>query len=166
MNGRTIRLVLFGPTRVGKTSYIKRFLTDKFDPEYIPTIGYGYYKGSIETFHGKIDLDILDGAGYDPFILYRYGLNVNADGAISFLDVFDENKMTTSLRLEENFRIVNPAPIIRIASKADIFPGNVKPLIYKSNAIPTSAAFSYNIDVPIRILLNRIFTRSLIRTIK
>ena len=60
------RLIILGSAKVGKTAIVKRFLANKFDDKYTPTI---------EDFHRKVyrikgeayRLDILDTSGNDPF---------------------------------------------------------------------------------------------------
>lgn len=64
------RLVILGSSKVGKTAIISRFLNNKFDENYTPTI---------EDFHRKIykirgeayRLDILDTSGNHPFPAMR-----------------------------------------------------------------------------------------------
>ena len=64
------RLVILGTAKVGKTAIVNRFLNNKFDENYTPTI---------EDFHRKVyrikgepyRLDILDTSGNDPFPAMR-----------------------------------------------------------------------------------------------
>lgn len=60
------RLVILGSAKVGKTAIVNRFLNNKYDDKYTPTI---------EDFHRKVykirgetyRLDILDTSGNNPF---------------------------------------------------------------------------------------------------
>ena len=64
------RLVILGSTTVGKTAIVTRFLEDRFEVKYTPTI---------EDFHRKVyrirgeayRLDILDTSGNNPFPAMR-----------------------------------------------------------------------------------------------
>ena len=64
------RMVILGSTKVGKTAIISRFLNEKCDDQYTPTI---------EDFHRKFysirgelyKLDILDTSGNHPFPAMR-----------------------------------------------------------------------------------------------
>lgn len=64
------RMVILGSTKVGKTAIISRFLNERFDDHYTPTI---------EDFHRKFysirgdvyQLDILDTSGNHPFPAMR-----------------------------------------------------------------------------------------------
>lgn len=64
------RMVILGSTKVGKTAIISRFLNERFDDQYTPTI---------EDFHRKFysirgdvyQLDILDTSGNHPFPAMR-----------------------------------------------------------------------------------------------
>lgn len=64
------RLVMLGSSKVGKTSIVTRFLENRYDDKYTPTI---------ENFHRKIyrirgeayRLDLLDTSGNNPFPAMR-----------------------------------------------------------------------------------------------
>ncbi|XP_058851974.1 dexamethasone-induced Ras-related protein 1 isoform X2 [Acipenser ruthenus] len=64
------RMVILGSTKVGKTAIVSRFLNERFDDQYTPTI---------EDFHRKFysirgevyQLDILDTSGNHPFPAIR-----------------------------------------------------------------------------------------------
>jgi len=64
------RLVLLGSSKVGKTALVTRFLDNRYDDKYTPTI---------ENFHRKIynirgesyRLDLLDTSGNNPFPAMR-----------------------------------------------------------------------------------------------
>ena len=64
------RMVIMGSTKVWKTAIISRFLNERFDDQYTPTI---------EDFHRKFysirgdvyQLDILDTSGNHPFPAMR-----------------------------------------------------------------------------------------------
>jgi len=64
------RLVLLGSSKVGKTALVTRFLDNRFDDKYTPTI---------ENFHRKMynirgesyRLDLLDTSGNNPFPAMR-----------------------------------------------------------------------------------------------
>ncbi|KAL7860192.1 hypothetical protein AOLI_G00165410 [Acnodon oligacanthus] len=64
------RMVILGSTKVGKTAIVSRFLNERFDDQYTPTI---------EDFHRKFysirgdvyQLDILDTSGNHPFPAMR-----------------------------------------------------------------------------------------------
>lgn len=85
------RLVVLGSSKVGKTSIVSRFLNNKFEETYTPTI---------EDFHRKIykirgetyRLDILDTSGNHPFPAMR---------RLSFITgkVFYSNKMSRKIPL-------------------------------------------------------------------
>uniref|UniRef100_T1IYA5 Dexamethasone-induced Ras-related protein 1 n=1 Tax=Strigamia maritima TaxID=126957 RepID=T1IYA5_STRMM len=65
-----IRLVILGSSKVGKSAIVSRFLSNRFEDNYTPTI---------EDFHRKLyrirgevyQLDILDTSGNHPFPAMR-----------------------------------------------------------------------------------------------
>ena len=64
------RLVILGSPKVGKSSIVNRFLNDKFEAQYKPTIEEFYrkvYRIKGETYR----LDILDTSGFQPFPAMR-----------------------------------------------------------------------------------------------
>ncbi|VDK34000.1 unnamed protein product [Gongylonema pulchrum] len=63
---KTCRLVVVGAPRTGKSAIVKRFLCDKFEERYIPTIEEFYRKQY--KIRGEIyQLEIVDCSGNDPF---------------------------------------------------------------------------------------------------
>ena len=63
----TIKTVLIGDSGVGKTSIIKQFSNDEFDPECVSSIG-GQYNSKKMTINDKeIKLDLWDTAGQDRY---------------------------------------------------------------------------------------------------
>jgi len=65
-NSNCYRLVVLGSARVGKSSLVARFLNNKFNDSYTPTIENFYRK--VYRIRGEVyQLDILDTSGNHPF---------------------------------------------------------------------------------------------------
>ena len=56
------RVLVLGPSKVGKTAIISQFLYDQFQPGYKPTVE-EMYKVDLEVFNKKLSLNIEDTSG-------------------------------------------------------------------------------------------------------
>ena len=82
------KIMLFGDDYVGKTSFLERYIEDKFTDNPIPTIGVEFRMKTIQMKDGKkVRLQIWDTAGREEFksILVGYFRRVN--GIILFYDI-------------------------------------------------------------------------------
>ncbi|XP_056144065.1 dexamethasone-induced Ras-related protein 1-like isoform X1 [Lampris incognitus] len=123
------RMVILGSTKVGKTAIISRFLNERFDDQYTPTI---------EDFHRKFysirgdvyQLDILDTSGNHPFPAMRrlsiltgdvFILVFSLDNKESFLEVqrlkrqIYETKSCLKNKTKENVDV----PLVICGNKCD-----------------------------------------------
>ena len=62
-----IKLILLGESGVGKTSLIKRFLYDQFEPEISPSITMNFAQKEIYVDEKKIKLNIWDTIGQEKY---------------------------------------------------------------------------------------------------
>ncbi len=119
MAKRTAKVVLVGDGAVGKTSLVRRFVEQRFDDEYITTIGTNVKKKRIEDLN--INLLIWD--------LYGQKLNKDlqkanfegADGAIVVYDLTRENTFySIDDWLEELFEVTGQIPFMVLGNKYDL----------------------------------------------
>ncbi|KAK3091409.1 hypothetical protein FSP39_019688 [Pinctada imbricata] len=97
------RLVLLGSSKVGKTSIVSRFLYNKFDDSYTPTI---------EDFHRKIyrikgepyRLDILDTSGNHPFPAMRRLSIITGDLFVLVYSIDNRESFEEVVRLCQQIR--------------------------------------------------------------
>jgi small GTP-binding protein len=92
--GRTesiYKIIVVGDPSVGKTSLLTKFSTDKFETQYIPTVGVNIVKEQLELeFQGQpvlINLMLWDIAGQPQFYMLHRPYFNGADGALFVFDI-------------------------------------------------------------------------------
>ena len=117
----TSKIVLIGDARVGKTSLVRRFVTNMFDPSYQITLGTTIMKKDVEYLSNIVTLAIWDVGGQDVFKQIRSKYYFGSKGALA---VCDASNITTYENLEswvESFiEVVGDAPIVFLANKCDL----------------------------------------------
>ncbi|MHA1379858.1 MAG: GTP-binding protein [Candidatus Helarchaeota archaeon] len=82
------KVLLLGDGGVGKTSLLRRFIDNKFTPDYKSTIGVQFMTRSVELDGDKfIKLVIWDVAGQSKFTSYRHLYYKDAEGIILVYDL-------------------------------------------------------------------------------
>ncbi|MBY8999751.1 MAG: GTP-binding protein [Candidatus Heimdallarchaeota archaeon] len=117
----TSKIALIGDARVGKTSLVRRFVTNMFDPSYQITLGTTIMKKDVEYLNQLVTLAIWDIGGQDVFKQIRSKYYFGSKGALA---VCDATNMTTYNNLEswvESFiEVVGKKPIVFLANKCDL----------------------------------------------
>jgi small GTP-binding protein len=117
----TSKIVLIGDGRVGKTSLVRRFVTNMFDPSYQITLGTTIMKKEVEYLNHLVTLAIWDVGGQEVFKKVRSKYYFGSKGALA---VCDATNMITYENLKswvESFiEVVGVKPIIFLANKCDI----------------------------------------------
>ncbi|KAH6782097.1 RAN GTPase 3 [Perilla frutescens var. frutescens] len=83
----SFKLVLVGDGGTGKTTFVKRHLTGKFEKKYEPTIGVEVHPLDFFTNFGKIRFCCWDTAGQEKFGGLRDGYYIHGNCAIIMFDV-------------------------------------------------------------------------------
>ncbi len=158
------KLVLVGDGRVGKTTFIKRHLTGKFERKYDPTLGVDVCPLSFQTTEGKIVFNIWDCAGQEQFRGLREGYWNNADCAIVMFDVTSKSSYRHARKWVEDLRDRHAdIPIVLCGNKVDINDKRtVNPmyiLLHRDESLKilayydVSAKSNYNSEKPFRAFL-------------
>ena len=115
------KLVLFGSASVGKTSLVERFVNDKFDSNYMSTLGYNVYEKQVAYKNAVISLMIYDIGGQEQFRELR---KKYAEGAHTAVIVYDITNVSTYERVPDwvyNLReFAGEVPFIIIGNKVDL----------------------------------------------
>ena len=125
------KVCLIGDSRVGKTSLIKRFVSDEFDDKYIATIGAKISKKDLQVNckHDEADytvamtLTIWDLIGHRDreywSLLKRYYLNT--DGALFICDLTSKSSLENLKEwISSLFNTIGVIPFIVMANKSDL----------------------------------------------
>lgn len=82
----TFKCVLIGDAKVGKTTFLKKLLTEEYNSEYKPTLGLEVHPLNFRTTGGEIIFNIWDTAGKKKFAGLDDGYYIQADCAIIMLN--------------------------------------------------------------------------------
>ena len=115
------KILLIGPTNVGKTTFLHRHLTGEFRTEHKPTLGVEIHSLKYNTNYGNICLNIWDCAGDPKFTGLKNNYYLEANGAIIMTDLTGENiinQLEPWLNDIKNMKI----PIVVCGNKCDLIP--------------------------------------------
>ena len=120
-----IKLIVLGNTSVGKSSFILKYIEDKFVLNYIATLGMDFKQKKLKLKNGQeVRLRIYDTAGQERFKSVAVSFIKKAEGAILIYDI--GNKATFE-SLEEWIKNIKESgkenlPIILVGNKCDLPP--------------------------------------------
>lgn len=120
-----IKLIVLGNTSVGKSSFILKYIEDKFVLNYIATLGMDFKQKKLKLKNGQeVRLRIYDTAGQERFKSVAVSFIKKAEGVILIYDI--GNKATFE-SLEEWIKNIKESgkenlPIILVGNKCDLPP--------------------------------------------
>ena len=85
----TVKLIMQGAERTGKTSLLNNLKGEKFDDRYIPTIGVDFTHYSYVINKRRIKTALWDIAGNPQYRFLSYSYYRNGDGIILVFNVYD-----------------------------------------------------------------------------
>lgn len=115
------QIILIGAASVGKTCIIKKWTSDEFSDEYIPT--------KYSTDHKEIDVkgrcckvEILDTAGLSQYWGMRDGIIRSADGIMVVFSITDEGsfEMLQDLHQQVDRNLKDTACVLLVGNKWDL----------------------------------------------
>jgi len=117
----TSKIVLIGDARVGKTSLVRRFVTNLFDPSYQITLGTTIMKKDVDYLNHIVTLAIWDIGGQDVFRQIRSKYFFGSSGALAVCDVSNPDSFENLPTWVDSFKTeVGDKPIIFLANKCDL----------------------------------------------
>ena len=120
-----IKLIVLGNTSVGKSSFILKYIEDKFVLNYMATLGMDFKQKKLKLKNGQeVRLRIYDTAGQERFKSVAVSFIKKAEGVILIYDI--GNKATFE-SLEEWIKNIKESgkenlPIILVGNKCDLPP--------------------------------------------
>lgn len=164
------KILLLGDGGVGKTSLLRRFIDNTFQPDYKSTIGVQFMTKVVETELESVKLIIWDIAGQSKFTSYRHLYYRDAEGIILVYD-------TTRPRTFENLsiwivdalqRTTKKTKIALLGNKCDLLDQRLVPNEYGSEFAKlhgsivsfseTSALTGQNVNESFRILVDHLIS--------
>lgn len=163
MDSYTFKIVLVGDGGVGKSSLVKRWIGDEWDPRYDATLGVKVHPLRLNTNHGSITFNIWDCAGQEKFGGLKDGYFISSDGGLLVFDVTSN----LSYRSISNWnidvqRICEDIPMVVVGNKKDVrdrkvLKGEVTfPMLHGYDYVETSAKERINTKNPLLLLARKL----------
>ena len=118
-----IKILTLGDFAVGKTSFITKFIDNKFSEVYLSTIGVDFkFKTQVLPNGKKVKIQFIDTAGQERFHSIAYNMIKHADGILLIYDITRKETFDNVSNWIENIREnkISNFPIILIGNKSDL----------------------------------------------
>eukprot|EP01120_Amphizonella_sp_Union-15-10_P013790 TRINITY_DN6497_c0_g1_i1.p1 TRINITY_DN6497_c0_g1~~TRINITY_DN6497_c0_g1_i1.p1 ORF type:complete len:343 (+),score=68.65 TRINITY_DN6497_c0_g1_i1:95-1123(+) len=123
----TFKCVLVGDGGVGKSTFVKKLLSNEFFEPYQPTIGVSVSPYTLETNVGPIIFNIWDCAGQEKFGGLRDGYYIGSDCGIIMFDVNQVATYDNAFHWHADIvRVTESAPVVFLGNKTDTNDGFLK----------------------------------------
>ena len=162
------QLLVVGNSAVGKSSILRRFTQDKFNPNYFATVGIDFFTKDVILDDKVIHIKIWDTAGQERYKSLTQGFFRNAQGIIIVYDItnqtsFDDLKYWIQ-SIENNINLQNKIiPAIIIGNKIDILEREVDNITAENFAkekkykyFEVSAKSGQGVDEAIKYLIKKV----------
>ena len=90
-----INLILIGDSKVGKTTFLSRYINNKFSPSFLSTVGIERQIKGVKIDNKLYKLTIWDTAGQERFRSLPINYYKNVDGFLLLYDVCDESSFNS-----------------------------------------------------------------------
>jgi len=115
------KICMLGGFAVGKTSLVRRFVSNVFSDQYQTTIGVTVEKKCVTVDGQEVLLVLWDLYGEDEFQRVRDSYLRGSSGYIVVMDGTRKDTLQTALALQETaVNTVGPVPFVSIINKADV----------------------------------------------
>ena len=121
-NEETIKIIILGDSKVGKTSFIIRFTKNKFDETYLATIGVDYKDRIINIENKQYKLMFYDTAGEEKYKSIPKNYIKNMQGIILMYDITDKSSFDSIIDWISDVKEIkgDNFPMILVGNKIDL----------------------------------------------
>ncbi len=115
------KIIIVGDPAVGKTALLMRYIEDRFEEEYLSTIGVDFYLKSLNVDNKDVKIQVWDTGGQEKFANIRPGYYIGAGGAIIVYDVTNPNSYNNlGSWIAEVQKYCGNIPLIIAGNKVDM----------------------------------------------
>lgn len=115
------KICMLGGFAVGKTSLVRRFVSNVFSDQYRTTIGVTVEKKSVKVDECEVTLVLWDLYGEDEFQRVRDSYLCGSAGYILVMDGTRKSTLDTALVLQQTAtKAIGAVPFVSIINKADV----------------------------------------------
>lgn len=139
-------ILLLGDAGVGKSTFLAKHQTGKFDPKYVATVGKDLYTFSFETTSDPVKFNVWDTSGQGQIALLTFPTRI--DGVIVMFDVTSKASIKNCDYWTEMAKSFTTGPIILVGNKVDIAIGQKKMPSFAEQIFKISVRRNYNLDMP------------------
>jgi small GTP-binding protein len=121
----TLKVIIIGPSAVGKTSLLNRFVHNQFALKYKLTIGVDFLTKTVEYHPSEFaKLHIWDIGGQERFKFLHRSFYEGASGALLAFDLSRQNTFSSMKTWLSEMRSImkNEIPKVIIGNKSDLIP--------------------------------------------
>lgn len=117
-----IKILIIGETAVGKSCLLLRFAEDKFNQDFLTTIGIDFKVRHVIIDDAKIKLQIWDTAGQEKFRTIAKGYFRGANGIIIVFDVTSRDTFNQCKTWMNSIKetMTEPVDIVLVGNKCDM----------------------------------------------
>ncbi|KAL9656843.1 hypothetical protein ABK040_004377 [Willaertia magna] len=148
---KTIKALLLGNTRVGKTSIIEKLVYDQFEENYTPTIGSDFLTSQpITSKNESSRLQIWDSAGLEKYQALSVAFYRDIDVVCLVYSVIDPqsaeslNKWREEFLVQAGLSVQSTFPMIVLANKVDLINPSNQTQVEKAMRIAKTFSSQYN----------------------
>eukprot|EP01032_Pedospumella_encystans_P015114 gene15114-17314_t len=170
-NDVVVKIGLVGDAQVGKTTLMVKYVENKFDEDYIQTLGVNFLEKTIVLRNTEITFSIWDLGGQREFLSM---LPLVCNDAVAIFFMFDLSRKSTLLSVKEWYRqargLNRTAQAFLVGTKFDIFttlpPEEIDEIdklarkyakAMKAPLVFSSASHSINVQKMFKIVLSKVF---------
>lgn len=116
-----VKLLIIGESSVGKSCLLLRFAEDKFNENFLTTIGIDFKVRKVTIDDAKVKLQIWDTAGQEKFRTITKAYYRGAHGILLVFDVTSRDSFNKTKQWMASIKesITDPVDIILVGNKAD-----------------------------------------------